>query len=199
MPIKYVEHTMKGRGSISANLGASVAKGDYIAFLDDDDMWEPDYFEQTLNLIYEKKSKIVYTWFLKLQNNKKTRYKELKENIDMKDILLKNPGCGISNLIVHRKLFVGLGGFDDYIHLSNDKDFLIRALYYGYEYHVLKKNLVIQRKHNNQQLTDINKDFLIGMKRFFKKHEWMVSMVYLQIKLFLLNHIQNMFQYQQIF
>ena len=102
----------------------------------------------------------------------------------MKDILLKNPGCGISNLIVHRKLFVGLGGFDDYIHLSNDKDFLIRALYYGYEYHVLKKNLVIQRKHNNQQLTDINKDFLIGMKRFFKKHEWMATSI-IKIKFWL--------------
>ena len=175
VPIKYIEHEMKGRGSISANLAVNVAKGDYIAFLDDDDMWEPDYFDQILNLISEKKSKIIYTWFLKFQNNKKIPYKELKDNIRMRDILLVNPGCGISNLIVDRNLFVGLGGFDDYIHLSNDKDFLIRALYYGYEYHVLKKNLVVQRKHNEEQLTDINHDFLIGMKRFFKKHEWMAS------------------------
>lgn len=177
VPIKYIEHSMKGRGSISANLAASMAKGDYIAFLDDDDMWEPDYFENIIDLISEKKSRIIYTWFLKLQNNKKIPYKELKENLKMQDILLVNPGCGISNLIVERKLFVSLGGFDDYIHLSNDKDFLIRALYYGYEYYVLKKNLVVQRKHNDEQLTDINRDFLIGMKRFFKKHEWMASPV----------------------
>ena len=175
VPIFYIEHTMKGRGSISANLAASKAKGDYIAFLDDDDMWEPDYFKKISLLISEKKIKIVYSWIIKLQNNIKTPYKQLKDDLTMKDILLVNPGCGISNLVVDRKLFIGLGGFDDYILISNDKDFLIRALYYGYKYDVLKTNLVIQRKHNNEQLTDISEDFLMGMKKFFKKHEWIAS------------------------
>ena len=184
IPINYIEHTMKGRGSISYNLAVSEAKGDYIAFLDDDDMWEPDYLEKTQSLILKKESKIVYTWFLKLQNNKIFPYKQLKDNIRMKDVLLVNPGCGISNLIVEKKLFVSLGGFDDYINLSNDKDFFIRALYYGYKYDVLKKNLVIQRKHNNEQVTDINEDFLIGMKRFFKKHEW-ISDPIIKIKFWL--------------
>ena len=121
---------------------------------------------------------------VKLQNNKIFPYKQLKDNIRMKDVLLVNPGCGISNLIVEKKLFVSLGGFDDYINLSNDKDFFIRALYYGYKYDVLKKNLVIQRKHNNEQVTDINEDFLIGMKRFFKKHEW-ISDPIIKIKFWL--------------
>ena len=36
VPIKYMEHNMGGRGSISKNLAAPETKGDYIAFLDDD-------------------------------------------------------------------------------------------------------------------------------------------------------------------
>ena len=51
----------------------------------------------------------------------------------------------------------------------------MRAIYFGYKYNVLKENLVTQRKHNNDQLTDINKDFLIGLKKFFKKHEWIAT------------------------
>ena len=59
----------------------------------------------------------------------------------MKDFILSNPGCQVSNLIVDKNLFIGLGGFDDCVIPSNDKDFLMRALYFGYEYHVLKKKL----------------------------------------------------------
>ena len=174
VPIHYIEHSMKGRGSISANLAASRSRGDYIAFLNDDDMWEKDYLEKISLFISEKKSKIIYTWFYKLKNSKKTQYKQLKDGLKMKDFLLTNPGCGISNLVVEKELFIGIGGFDDYI-LSNDKDFLIRAIYYGYEYHVLKESLVIQRKHSHEQLTDVDKDFLIRMKKFFKKHEFIAS------------------------
>ena len=85
----------------------------------------------------------------------------------MKDLLLTNPGSGVSNLIVDKKIFICLGGLDGCI-LSDDKDFLIRALYYDYTYDVLKENLVIERKHEHQQVTDINKDFLIAL--FFFLH-----------------------------
>ena len=68
-------------------------------------------------------------------------------------------------------MFISLGGFDDYAIPSNDKDFLIRALYFGFKYNVLNEKLVIQNKHDGEQITNTNKEFLIGMKRFFKKHE----------------------------
>jgi glycosyltransferase involved in cell wall biosynthesis len=170
VPIHYIEHSMKGQGAISANLAVSKCEGDFIAFLMDDDLWEIRYLEKMSLLISEKNSKIVYAWLSKLEGNNKTPYKQLKEGLTMKDLLLTNPGCGLSNLVVDKELFIGLGGLDDCI-LSDDKDFLIRAIYYDYKYHILKDNLVIERKGNYGQLTDINKNYLIGMKKFFKKHE----------------------------
>ena len=174
IPIIYLEHNMKGRGAASANLAASKAKGDYIAFLDDDDMWDINYLKKISLFIFKKKSKIIYSWFYKIQNNKKTSYKKLKEKLKIKDFILSNPGSGVSNLVVDKKIFISIGGFDDYINPSYDKDFLIRALHYGYKYYVLKEKLVIQRKHIHQ-LSDINKASLVGMKKFFKKHEWSLS------------------------
>ena len=174
IPINYIEHNMNGKGSISYNLGAAKSKGDYVAFLDDDDMWEKNYLEKMSIFISSRKSKITYAWFNKLKNNQKTPYKKLKENLKMHDFLLRNPGSTVSNLIVDRDIFIGMGGFDDYT-LSFDKDFLIRAIYFGYNYNVLNEFLVTQRKHAHRQNTDINEDFLLSIKKFFKKHEWIAT------------------------
>ena len=92
-----------------------------------------------------------------------------------KDFLIKNPGCVISNLVVNKELFIGLGGFDEYIHPSNDKDFIIRALYFGYNYDVVEENLVNLRRHTGKRETDISSEFLIGMKKFFNKHYFIAS------------------------
>jgi glycosyltransferase involved in cell wall biosynthesis len=177
VPIQYIEHEMgaNGRGSISKNLAAPLCKGEFIAFLDDDDLWETNYLEKMSSIILKNNSKITYSGTCKIKNNKKTPYKQLKRNLGMKDLILTNPGCQVSNLIVEKKLFIGLGGFDDYVVPSNDKDFLIRALYFGFKYDVLNEKLVIQNKHDGDQITDANNDFLIGMKKFYKKHEWVAT------------------------
>jgi len=175
VPIKYIGHKMGGKSSISMNLAVHLVKGDYIAFLNDDDTWEPEYLQKMSQIILKNRSKIIYSWFLDWHKDKKIQGKKLKEDLQMKDFLLRNPGCVISNLVTEKKLFIGLGGFDEYIHPSNDKDFIIRALYFGYKYDVLRENLVNLRRHTNVRETDITKEFLLGMKKFFKKHYFLAS------------------------
>ena len=168
--IKYIGHKMKGRSSISMNLAVSKSIGSYVAFLNDDDTWEQSYLEKAFQLISYNNSKIIYTWFTDWHKDEKKKGKKLIEGLQMRDFLLSNPGCVVSNLIVERDLFIGLGGFDEYIHPSNDKDFVIRTLYFCYDYDVLKENLVNIRRHSNKRETDITREFLIGIKKFFKKH-----------------------------
>lgn len=174
--IIYIGHEMKGRSSISMNLGVSRSKGNYIAFLNDDDTWKKNYLEKIHEMISEKKNKIIYTWLVDWHNNKENQGKQIRKNLKINDFLLRNPGCVISNLVVDKELFIGLGGFDEYIHPTNDKDFIIRALYHGYNYNVLEDNLVLLRRHSYVRVTDVNKEFLLGMKKFFKKHEFHASL-----------------------
>ena len=65
--IIYFEHRMKGRGSASVNLASFKTKGDYIAFLDDDDMWEKSYLEKMSILISRP------TWPVKGDHYENTR------------------------------------------------------------------------------------------------------------------------------
>ena len=173
--INYIGHKLGGRGCISRNLAVSKAKGDYIAFLDDDDLWHADYLEKISLLISKNRSKIIYTWLIDWHNNIKKAGKKLQPDLPIETFLYKNPGSVISNLVVDRNLFISLGGFDEYIHPSYDKDFLIRAQYFGHRYDVLKDSLVYMRRDDHKRESKINQNFLIGMKKFFKKHEFNAS------------------------
>ena len=50
---------MNGKGSISYNLGAAKSKGDYVAFLDDDDMWKKITLKKCQYLFQVEKVKLL--------------------------------------------------------------------------------------------------------------------------------------------
>lgn len=63
--IRYFRHNTNRREAASRNTGVQNAVGDYIAFLDDDDVWLPDKLAIQVNLLDISSLKIgaVYTSF----------------------------------------------------------------------------------------------------------------------------------------
>ncbi len=64
--IIYVKKKNGGPGS-ARNLGIKLANGEYIAFLDADDMWEKNKIEKQLSMALSSSSDLVYTsrYFIK--------------------------------------------------------------------------------------------------------------------------------------
>lgn len=156
-----------GNASENRNLGALKAKGSYIAFLDDDDIWGKKYLKQINKILKKKRSKLVITWLNKIKNNRISKFKHINKNIRAEDLFASNPGIIGSNLVVEKKVFKKLGGFDKKLLSSEDKDFLIRYLDKKFKFEILKKRLVNHRQKNENQLSFDT----LGKQFFLKKYE----------------------------
>lgn len=56
----YISPTESKGGNYARNKGIKAAKGEYVAFLDDDDYWLPTKIEKQVNLIEEKNCELVH-------------------------------------------------------------------------------------------------------------------------------------------
>ena len=120
--------------SRARNLGAQQAKGDYISFLDDDDIWGgADYLQQVVNKISESSADAVVAQLMRDTGNGDIRpYKLFPDDAqDQRRVFFSNPGFGGQNLTIRRELFLEIQGFDETMPASEDRDLLARLLIAG--------------------------------------------------------------------
>lgn len=149
--IRYV--TKKNTGvSDTRNEGIKEAKGDYVFFLDADDIWLNDYIEQKLELFKNDKANLVYSACNLIDENSKPLNKTLKGSGDVSlNDLLTGKGNYItapSGISVTSQSLKEIGGFD--INLSNnaDQDLFMRYLAAKKRVSYVNKVLWLYRVHN---------------------------------------------------
>ncbi|MFQ3191016.1 MAG: GalNAc5-diNAcBac-PP-undecaprenol beta-1,3-glucosyltransferase [Paraglaciecola sp.] len=120
--IKYIKRDKNGGGSAARNNGINAAVGDYIAFLDDDDIWEETKLEKQMAVITKtiKASQCGY----KLKSNGKIRI-ENKNLISLDDLRQNNKLASTTGLLCETTILRELM-FDDTLHRSQDWDLYLR-------------------------------------------------------------------------
>ncbi|MCP4576440.1 MAG: glycosyltransferase [Deltaproteobacteria bacterium] len=145
MPITYVPHEKKRGRSAAANSGLAAAKGKYLNFLDDDDVFYPDHVETLVRYLEMTGNHVAYSgvsnaYFKGPPNDPDSLDREeIVFNFDYDpDRLLFENYIPIMAILFSREAFQRAKGFSDDLTLFEDWDFWIRMSRRSSFHHVHK-------------------------------------------------------------
>jgi len=154
MSYKYNPHvrifeteTNTGTGVIPRNIGLVEGCGEYVAFMDSDDLTLPGRFVSTVNALQD--ADIVYSDYNILDHNT-GELKPIKTSQCTLDLML-NIGCYAcqSTVGAKREVLLKLGGLKSKFRWCEDYELWCRALYAGYKMKYIPETWVTYRLHDN--------------------------------------------------
>ena len=172
--IRYIRHDINRGPSAARNTGIKSSKGEFIAFLDSDDEWEPDKLYHQINLFRNASSDIgcVYCGarYVNMMTMAQTDfYPRFRGNI-IEPLLTANviSGCD-STLMVRKKCFDEIGLFDEEMQSSEDWDMWLRIVQF---YKIDYVNIILVTLWQHDENISTNMDRTIKGREFLlKKNE----------------------------
>ena len=161
------------------NFGAAVATGAYLAFLDDDDWWEPSFLANARAVLDGENVRCVYGRKDVYIAGQSSFYMiPSKDDLTVPVLLRRNPGIGGINLLIERILFLKVGGFDERLLLSEDRALALEVVLSGEPIGVAPAAVAVFREHTSDRLTRHNirkMRFVLKYRRLYSKLEFVSS------------------------
>ena len=127
--VKYIKHTSNKNGAAARNTGINASQGEFIAFLDDDDVYYPLRLDKCVEALKNPDYSAVYTSVDLFSNDIKIGTREaLVEGYIWKDLLLDEGLLGTgSNLFLRSDIVRDICGFDERFLRYQDVEFMLRV------------------------------------------------------------------------
>jgi len=178
--IRYVRNEGKKGPSATRNTAISASKGEYIAFLDDDDEWVPDKLQKQVELLDHSQPNIcgVYSnrLFIDRESGKilsdNPETEQLQGNL-LYQLMIKSP-IHTSSVVVRKRCLEEIGLFDETISYMEDRDMWIRlSMKWDFEY--IPVPLTKAYIHGNAHLSQNLEGQTAGRERLLEKYHHLLK------------------------
>lgn len=130
----YMQHKSNMNGAVARNTGLKVSKGDYISFLDDDDVYLPNRLDELVKCLdhHDNSYGLCYSSYIKHMPNGTLQTSAEKVQGDIfPQVLMRSFYLGSgANIFVRKEVIERIGYFDESFKRNQDLEFLVRATKY---------------------------------------------------------------------
>ncbi|MHA7985487.1 glycosyltransferase family 2 protein [Rathayibacter sp. CAU 1779] len=155
------------------NIGVSLTRGPLLAFIDDDDAWDPERLSHHV-AVMEADSEIAVSYCrmrsIDAADNEIAPGDQTPVH-DIHDVYRHSTGILLGNMVIRRDAFVEVGGFDPVFRIAEDLDFLLRVARLGRVAFVDGPVLVDYRAHESNT-TRQHRKTAEGVRAVVRLHRW---------------------------
>lgn len=171
--IRYLRHARNLGQAAARNSGAHLARSPYLAFLDQDDLWEPTFLEEAFAVLGSAtQAALVHCDGYQVdEQNRILEYDAaMKQTRSITQLLRGGHDAATSGSLFRKTSFDAVGGYDAQLSIWEDIDLAIRL--YGPDRFIhLPKPLYRHRLYGHNASRDIpSLRALEGRRRFLEKH-----------------------------
>ena len=173
--VKYICHDVNKNGAAARNTGIKASTGDYIAFLDDDDLFLSTKIEKQVNYLDQHLEKDAVYCFAK--RGDKTTSLNILEGNGTREILLLKSNYFTPSLMFRRQALEDINGFDESFRRHQDYELLLRFFAAGHEIGCVPEILIeigLNQGENiphGEKLNQLKSYFFNKFKYFIEKED----------------------------
>ena len=162
--VNYIKQENRGAGA-ARNAGLHAARGEFVAFLDGDDLWLPEFLQEQLRLIQSDGGyDLVYADAINITENGRSRITNMQVNpsdgpVTAQSLIAGRCNIITSSVVARRAVIEAVGFFDEGFPNSQDYDLWLRLAKHGARMTYQKRVLVERRIYDGSLASDPIKSF----------------------------------------
>lgn len=178
--VHFIYHEEPKGGNTARNNGLAKAEGDFIAFLDDDDIWAKRKLQVQYNAMLEHDDVGMVSCnnlVINTDNDivrQSSRGYNIKYNnkVALKKIMIGNFMGGASFPLIRRDCLEEVNGFQEHLKSAQETNLYLRIISNGHAVFMCGDPLLLYRVHSQNRITDSYKPKLKGLEQlyYYKKN-----------------------------
>lgn len=171
VPKARVIHQAAAGVSVARNVGIAEASGEFVAFLDDDDRWDPRRLEWQIAGLMNAPDAVTSYCAMRTVDEDGEQLAEADQVpiTDRLDVARRTTGIILPNTIVRRDALVAAGGFHADIRLAEDLDLMLRLAERGA--FVFEPRTLVDYRSHGSNTTARHRPLVASIERVLRLHQ----------------------------